>query len=95
MDQTDYTTWHSFESAGRNDNFYVGLIWSFGHSSFSKDPPIETGWTFFLAFCVHFREGDIYDLEQKCPAVDRFSHPLSSSIITDRTLLVETFPTDQ
>ena len=62
MDWTDHTTRHSFEGAARNYNFYGGLIWIFCHKSFPKDPPIETG------FRVHFRKGDIDDLEKKCLA---------------------------
>ena len=38
------------------------------------------GLDLFSAFRVHSREGDIDDLEQKCPAVDRFSLLLSPSI---------------
>ena len=32
----------------------------------------------YLAFYVHLWEGDIDDLEQRCPAMDHFCHSLSS-----------------
>ena len=38
------------------------------------------GLDLFSALCVHSREEDIDDLEQICPAVDRFSLPLSPSM---------------
>ena len=38
------------------------------------------GLDLFSAFRVHSREGDIDDLEQKCPAIDRFRLLLSPSI---------------
>ena len=49
----------------------------------------------FSDFRVHFREGDIGDLEQKCLAEIVLVLCSLSYRITDRTLLVETFSADQ
>ena len=50
----------------------------------------------FLGFRVHFWEGDIDDLEQKCLAENvSVLCSLSFYRVTDRTLLVETFSSDQ
>ena len=49
----------------------------------------------FLGFRVHFREGDIDDLEQKCLAeIVLVLCSLSFYRVTDRTLFGETFSAD-
>ena len=54
------------------------------------------GLDLFLGFRVHFREGDIDDLEQKCLAeIVLVLRSISFYRVTDRTLLVETFSVDQ
>ena len=50
----------------------------------------------FLGFRVHFREGDIDDLEQKCLAkIVLVLCSLSFHRVTDHTLLVEIFSANQ
>ena len=54
------------------------------------------GFYLFSDFRVHFREGDIGDLEQKCLAeISLVLRSLSFYRVPDRTLLVETFSADQ
>ena len=54
------------------------------------------GLDLFLGFRFHFREGDIDDLEQKCPAeIVLVLRCLSFYKVSDRTLLVDTFSADQ
>ena len=60
MDRTDHITRRSFEGAARNYNFLSQI---FPGGSTHRD-----GLDLFLGFRVHFREGDIDDLEQKCLA---------------------------
>ena len=52
---------------------------SFWSQFFPERSAHRDGLDLFSAFRVHFREGDIDDVEQKCPAVDRFSLLLSPS----------------
>ena len=50
----------------------------------------------FSDFRVHFREGDMGDLEQKCLAeISLVLRSVSFYRVPNRTLLVETFSVDQ
>ena len=68
MDRTDHITRRSFDGPARNYYFHVGLIWLFLSQIFPERSAPGDGLDLFLGFRVHFREGDIDDLEQKCLA---------------------------
>ena len=96
MDRTYHTTRRSFEGAAWNYYFYGGLIIDmiFLSQIFPERSAHRDGLDLFLGLHVHFRERDIGDLEQKCPA-EIVLVLRSLLLVTDRTLLVETFSADQ
>ena len=58
------------------------ILWrvdmNFWSQFFPEKSARKDGLDLFLAFRDHFQEGDIHDLEQRCPdAVDHFCLPLS------------------
>ena len=96
MDRADHTIRRSFEAACMKLLFLWRVDMNFLSQIFPERSAHRDGLDLFLGFRVHFREGDIDDLEQKCLAeIVLVLRSLSFYRVTDRTLLVETFSADQ
>ena len=77
MDQTAYTTRRSFENAERNYSFLRKVELNYLSQFFPERTAHKDELDLFLAFRVHFPEGDIDELEQKCSVVDHLCLLLS------------------
>ena len=92
MDWTDHTTWRSFEGATRNYYFLWRVDMNFLSKIFAERSARRDGLDLFLIFRVHFREGDMGDLEQRRYAeISLVLRSLSFYRVPNRTLLVQTF----